>query len=214
MSAAAASVVRRALPLTVVAALVTVLPASASHTSTPCLTFKDDGRGVVEENAGRPSHDVVGGRIASDSRSVTATVALSRLPEPSDPADAFLDYTFSFTVNGQRLFLSAPADPGIPGSYGVLLVSRRVTLGQPTISRDAKAGHLRMTVPLNGFAPFVSLRTRMVADQMTAQTIVSPTTAATAAAATTPLIVLDLAEGRDATYRFGDPSCPVVRKRT
>lgn len=199
--------------LAVLGSLIAMPAASAGHpVKRFCFTFQDDGRGVIEENIGRRTHNILGAAIGSNDRDVTVLIQLAALPaSPPAPEDAFMDYTFSFTIGGMRLFLTDPADASIPGSYGVVLAGRRVVLGQPGVRRDPHARQIRITAPLDGFAPLASPTAGDLATEMTAQTILSTTTPAAQNEASIPLIVLDLAEGRSTSYRFGDPSC--VRPR-
>ncbi len=92
--------------------------ASGAHNAkSSCFTFTDDGRGVIEGNVGRPTHNVLGAAIGSNDRAVTVLIHLAAFPaSPPAPEDALVDYNFSFVMGGQRLFLTAPADASISGS--------------------------------------------------------------------------------------------------
>ncbi len=195
--------------LAVIGSLVAMPAASAGqNVKRPC-AFGDDGRGVIEENFGRSTRNVLGAAIQADDREVTVTIYLAELPaSPPAPEDAFIHYTFSFDIGDQRLFLTAPADASSPASYGV----RGLVLGQPSVKRDAKAHQIRLTAPLAGFAPLASPSAGDLATRMTAQAVLTVATAATPSQAAVQLIVLDLAEGRSTSYRFGAPSCPRKRK--
>ncbi len=203
---------RAATALAVLVSLIAMPAASAAQNVTRPCTFGDDGRGVIEENFGRSTRNVLGAAIKADDREVTVNIYLAELPaSPPAPEDAFIHYTFSFDIGDQRLFLTAPADASSPASYGVTLAGRPVVLGQPIFKRDAKAQQIRLTAPLAGFAPLASPTAGDLATRMTAQAVLTVATAATPSQAAVQLIVLDLAEGRSTSYRFGAPSCP--RKR-
>ncbi len=183
---------------------------TAAAQAANCFTFRDDGRGAIEGDAGRPTHNVLGAAIGANDRDLTVVIHLRALPaSPPAPEDAFIDYNFALTVGERRLFLTAPADTAIRPSYGVLLAGRRIVLGHPRVERGAGsgAGQIRITAPLDGFAPLANPGAGDLATVMTAQTILTAATAGTPSQTAMPVIVLDLAEGRETSYRFGAPSC-------
>ncbi len=182
--------------LAVLGSVIAVPAASADHAVRKSCTFADDGRGVIEENFRRPTHNVIGAGIRSDDRNVTVDIYVGGLPaSPPEPEDAFIDYTFSFNINDQRLFFKVPADASRPASYGV----SGVALGQPSVERDAQIGQIRITAPLAGFAPLASPSPGDLATSMTATT-------------TLTVVNLDIAQGGSTAYRFGLPSCPRKKK--
>lgn len=200
--------------LAVLGSLIAVPAASAGQNVTKPCTFGDDGRGVIEENFDRSTRNVLGASIKANDRDVTATIYLAELPaSPPAPEDAFIDYTFSFALGAQRLFLTAPADASARGSFGVTLAGRGVVIGQPSVKRDAKAHQIHLTAPLTGFAPLANPSAGDLATTMTASAILTAATAATPSQAAVQLIVLDLAEGRSTSYRFGAPSCQRKRQQ-
>lgn len=198
-----------ALALVVCAAV----PAGAAHEpDVPCAVIGDDQRGLVETSIGEPWRDLTAAVLGSDTRSVTAVLQLGALPAtPARPEHALVDYTMRFTVGGATAFLTAPAHDQAAASYGVLLGSRPVVLGQAHVVRDRRRQQLRVTAPLAAFAPLAELRPGATATDLSAHVAVSPGVGASPTVARPQTVVLDGVSG-PATHQLGTRSCvPVGR---
>lgn len=171
--------------------------ASALQETRGCLMFGDDGRQLAEMVVQRASQDVLGGAMGSNSREVTVVIRLRSLP---DLADAAVEYRFTFVLNKKRLFLTAPANPAVPPTYGVAgPAGTRTILGHPHVTRDAKTNEIRLTAPLAGFASAVAVGPGTTATELAAEALVG-------------IVPVDLAAARTRPYVLGARSCvPVGR---
>lgn len=203
--------VPRRLTLTALAAGMTATallsPASAAPSATVCARFNDDQRGVIEENFGERHRDMLAGRLRSDRTHLSAVMIVGLVRTEPQPDDNLLNYNFSFDVGALRVFLSAPRDPAARPSYGVVVAGRPIVLGEPELVRDAKNREYRLRVPLTAFAPLVDLSPGAKATGLTASVLLEPGVPAAPPAARAPIVVLDLADGREATYVFSEGPC-------
>lgn len=193
-------------------ATIAVAPATAAPAPSICARFNDDQRGVVEENLGDRHLDMLQGRLSSDRTHLNAVMVVALMRPTAEAADQLAQYTLSFDVGPIRAFVSAPGDPAAQASYGILLGGRPVTLGAAELVRDVKNREFRLRVPLSAFEPILKLSPGTRATALTASTLLEPAAPGVPAAARASTIVLDLADGRDTTYTFGDGPCVAAPK--
>jgi hypothetical protein len=184
------------------------VPAAAAPTAPPCASVVDDQRGLVETTAGAPWRDLLSAAVGSDDREVTVLLQLRELPaRASGPARALVDYTMRFTVGGATVFLTAPAHEGAAASYGVEVGHRPVVLGEARVVRDRNRQQLRVTAPIDAFAPLADLRPGGTASRMAALVAVTPSLPGGPAVARAQTVIVDGADGGTRTYRLGAASC-------
>ena len=171
---------RLTLPIALVAALASAAAASAAPKGRAVCNLVKDARGdqqattwngnPVEGEPWSSDFDIVSADVATDRTNMTAAIRLATLRNvTTDPTSPSARYSLMFVAGKQRFDLSATV--GVDGASGS--VSRETSftgdenevgastaegIGQLQVVVDEDRSEIRMTGPIEIFAPWVSLK--------------------------------------------------------